>query len=248
MTTILIRVVLAAVFTLSALVAGAKANTEVYDKVVVSTGIIGVKRADGKPSVGTCWVVDHERKLVITNNHVVGDINDAKIAFPTFRDGEVEHVMSDAGKAIGGKVLIRSVARDLALVQLESLPANAKALPLASKSARPGETVHSIGNSGAENGVLWRYTRGQVRLVAQYQIKIETGMINAKVVETQAPINHGDSGGALVNDKGEVVGVISAFNEKQRLVSWSIDVNEVREFLIYANKTEVTSVGQEARR
>src|SRR6185437_1727576 len=75
-------------------------------------------------------------------------------------------------------------------------------------------------------------------IVAPFSSKIETGLIKAKVVETQGPINRGDSGGPLVNDQGDLVGVVSSFQPQDRLVSWNIEVNEVRAFLAAANRSE----------
>ena len=244
------RVVLSVAVTLVLLASGrwAQANPDVYDKVLTSTGLILVPQGNGKGDMqGTCWVVDHERKLVITNNHVVSDKKEVFVYFPMFENGEVlplsdRHIKS--GKKIAGAVLHRDVSRDLALVRLERLPANAKALKLATKSSRPGETLHSVGNSGYNSGLLWRYTRGQVRSVAPYTIKIETGTINATVIETQGPINRGDSGGPLVNDRGDLVGVVSAFNTQDRLVTWNIDVREVRTFLANADRAETTQVAE----
>ena len=221
----------------------ARANSDVYDKVLTSTGLILVPQGNGKDMQGTCWVVDHQRKLVITNNHVVTDKKEAIVFFPMFNNGEViplrdAHIKK--GERFVGKVIYRDVSRDLALVQLDKLPANARALTLATRSSRPGETVHSVGNSGYNSGILWRYTRGQVRIVARYNIKIETGTIQARVIETQGPINRGDSGGPLVNDRGDLVGVVSAFQPSDRLITWNIDVNEVRNFLADADRVETT--------
>lgn len=227
---------------------GTRANPDVYDKVLTSTGLILVPQGEGKGDMqGTCWVVDHERKLVITNNHVVGDKKEVFVYFPMVENGEVNPLRDahlKAGRKIAGEVLHRDVKRDLALVRLEKLPANAQALTLAAKSSRPGETLHSVGNSGYNSGLLWRYTRGQVRSVAPYTLSLPTGTINAMVIETQGPINRGDSGGPLVNDRGDLVGVVSAFDTKDRLITWNIDVREVRTFLANADRIESAQVTQ----
>ena len=61
-------------------------------------------------------------------------------------------------------------------------------------------------------------------------------MRKAHVMETQSPVNHGDSGGPVVNDEGALVAVVSSGMEKQgdntvHLMSWCIDVREVKEFM-----------------
>ncbi len=149
-----------------------------------------------------------------------------------------------SGERFVGKVVHRDVKRDLALVQLDKLPANARAMTLASKSVRPGETVHSIGNSGFNNGILWRYTRGEARIVAPYKIKLSSGLLDAFVIETQSPINQGDSGGPLVNDRGDLVGVVSAFQSSDRLITWNVDVREVRTFLALAHQASIADVAR----
>ncbi len=55
--------------------------------------------------------------------------------------------------------------------------------------------------------------------------------VDAQVIETQAPLNPGDSGGPVVNDRGEVVGVNAAGKANAQLVSLCIDVAEVKALL-----------------
>src|SRR5262249_52591585 len=59
---------------------------------------------------------------------------------------------------------------------------------------------------------------------------------SAKMLETQSPINPGDSGGPVVNDNLELVGVVSSLDPRSRLVSLCIDVEEVRAFLATFSK------------
>ena len=209
----------------------ALANARIYDRALASTGWIIVPQAKST-AIGTCWVVDQERKLVVTSLHVMKGADELLVYFP--QHAEKRLIVESASylrnvPAILGRVVAKDEPRDLALIQLETLPEGIAALPLARDSARPGEDVHSIGNSGlAKNGgVLWRYTRGNVRQV--YVRKTKGSEV--RILETQSPVNQGDSGGALLNDQGEVVGVAAAYDPKERLVSHSIDVNDVRVFV-----------------
>jgi hypothetical protein len=121
---------------------------------------------------------------------------------------------------------------DLALIRLSSLPEGAEALPLASASPEPGSNVHSVGNSSlGACGALWRYTRGEVRLVYNRRARTPGGERLINTVETQAPVNRGDSGGALVNDAGQLVAVVTAYSARERLVSHDTGVREVRRLL-----------------
>jgi S1-C subfamily serine protease len=103
-------------------------------------------------------------------------------------------------------------------------------LGLALESAKPGQCVHSIGNPSSSDA-LWVYTRGEVRQVYHRTFRVDGNFtIRARVVETQSPVNEGDSGGPVVNDRGELVAVVqSTFNtNKVHLISVFIDVSEVR--------------------
>ena len=51
------------------------------------------------------------------------------------------------------------------------------------------------------------------------------------ILETDAPTNAGDSGGPVLNDRGELVGVVSHYADRQRQVSGNIDLEEVRNFV-----------------
>jgi HEAT repeat protein len=192
---------------------------------------------------GSGALVDREEKLVITNYHVVGEENAATIFaifFPYYQQGKtlvtspsyyVEH-RNDL--EIRGRVVAREPSKDLALLQLDRLPKDVPVLKLATKSAKPGQNVHSIGASGVGLGTLWRYTTGQVRQVYKRSFPLlYYGVVNAWVVETSAPINPGDSGGPVVNDQARLIAVVESYEpQRQRLVSTNIDVREIRRLLI----------------
>src|SRR5205807_9639395 len=128
---------------------------------------------------------------------------------------------------IPGKVVFDSSSRDLALVQLDRLPNTARSLSLAPRSTTPGQNVFSIGASGVggmrglDEGALWRYTTGKVRLlIKDFTANYGNGQrIRANTVETDSPTNPGDSGGPMVNDRMQIVAVVSSYNGIQRGVS-----------------------------
>ena len=98
------------------------------------------------------------------------------------------------------------------------------------KVIEPGESVHSVGNPGA-SGALWVYSSGTVRSVYKMKFRSDSGPHEFTVLETQAPINSGDSGGPVVNDDGFVVGIVQSHNPNARLVSLCIHVSELKKFL-----------------
>jgi hypothetical protein len=222
-----------------------RADSKVYRDALHSTGLVEVPDPKGCVTYGTCWVVDRRRGLALTTQHVVEDAAEAVIYFPAYRDGaaipELAHYHHQVA-AVRGRVVHCDVLRDLALLRLDALPEDVVAIPLSAHGAGPGDAVHSVGNSGAATGTLWRYTAGKVRSVYQARILQENGLLKARIVETELPINPGDSGGPLVNDSGELVGVVLSSERQTRLVSFNVDVSEVRAFLGEACGTKAQSV------
>jgi len=211
-----------------------RADSTVYQTALKSTVWVLAKTA-GETSSGTGVLVDVEKKLVITNFHVVGEARAAVIFFADFKNEKADvtrkHYLDNV-KTLGirGRVLSVDRKRDLALVELDRLPEGATAIPMASESSGPGETVESIGNPGTTDA-LWVYTSGTVRSVYQKTFRTGAGEHDFKVVETQAPINSGDSGGPVLNNKGELVAIAQAIAPNARLVSYSVDISEVKIFM-----------------
>ena len=125
-------------------------------------------------------------------------------------------------------------------------------MPLSDRGCGPGDDVHSIGNSGIRGGLgegtLWWYTRGSVRQVHSRKVKVGGGSRKVWLVETQAPVNEGDSGGPVVDRKAGWSGVTDSYSSGQRLVSQNIDVREAGAFLKEAaasDRKRRTGVGAE---
>src|ERR1043165_5470136 len=216
----------------------AQADSDVYDRVLNSTGLVLIPGKKGT-AAGTCWLADKDRKLVITSAHVVDKAREVLIYFPSRVKGEVVAEASYYLRkvpAVKGRIVKTDRHRDLALVQLESVPEGVLACPLATHSSRPGEVIHSVGNSGLldgelANGTLLRYTQGNVRQVYKKKVRALSSIRDVRIIETQSPVNEGDSGGPIVNKQGKLVGVTHAYNANERLVSYNIDLAEVQAFL-----------------
>lgn len=193
---------------------------------------------------GTGWVVDAEKKLVVTNHHVVLNADRVLVLLPTYKNGKLvsEKSAYKDDRGVRAKVIDTDVARDLAILQIiDPLPEGPGEVKLAADSADPSDRVHSVGNPGASDA-LWVYTSGTVRQVYQREWHhLDLGrrtktFRQARIMETSSPINPGDSGGPVVNDKGELVGVVSSStqrhgNQPVQLISLTIDVSEVKAFL-----------------
>jgi tetratricopeptide (TPR) repeat protein len=198
---------------------------------------VWIHGSDG--SKGTGWVQDRARRRIVTAHHVVGDGNTVEVFIPTAANEQAHYLehrerLRREGSVVRGRVIRRSPEMDLALVEVESLAEGTTALPLARSSARPGDRVHLVGNR-YDTPVLWTYSSGTILqsqvLKEGYFCAGEQLAKGARVVTAQVPINEGDSGGALLNDRGEVVGVAAAVAWDVQGAGLFIDLPLLRAFL-----------------
>jgi tetratricopeptide (TPR) repeat protein len=221
---------------------------DIYRKTLHSTAFIIVPLKNGT-ATGTGWVVDAKNKLIVTNHHVVEENPRILCLFPLFdKEGAVKADRADYKEENGYRCKLIHIdkKKDLALIQVtDRLPDGTTELKLAARSPDPGERVHALGNPGA-SGALWVYTSGTVRSVYSKKWYSRSGRESidhfSRVVETQAPINPGDSGGPIVNDEMEMIGVNSHYQvfdqggKDVRLMSHHIDVTEVKGFVTEARR------------
>jgi Do/DeqQ family serine protease len=143
-----------------------------------------------KQSLGSGVIFDAKKGLVLTNNHVIHKADEITVSLTDGRSFQAVLVGSDP-------------ATDIALIKI---PAEALiALPLAnSDKLRVGDFVVAIGNPF---GLGQTVTSGIVSALGRSGLGIE-GYEN--FIQTDASINPGNSGGALVNLRGELVGINTA--------------------------------------
>jgi tetratricopeptide (TPR) repeat protein len=204
---------------------------DVYARTLRGTALILTPKGSG-----TGWVIDLEQGLLVTNEHVVTTHEQVEVIFPAYgKDGrpvaEWALYQRHAPRHVA-EVVDADVRRDLAVLRLRERPPDGVAVVrLADREPRPGERVHSIGNPDASDA-LWVYSSGTVRQVYRKEWRYAAGPVRAaRVVETQAAINHGDSGGPVVNDAGELVAVVSGGRPEAALMNWCIATAEVKEYL-----------------
>jgi S1-C subfamily serine protease len=218
----------------------AAANPQLYERCLSSVAFIVSPRDKNQSELGTGTLVNEHAQIVVTNYHVVGDEDTAAIFFPAYKGNDLItspewYIKNKEKQAVMGKVVARAKDRDLALIKLAKVPGGVHEMPLALRSPKVGETLHAVGSSGLATGALWRYSKGEVRqvFVRKFKCGAPPFEVNARVVETQIPINKGDSGGPVMNARGELIAVTQGFQDDtmQRLVSTSIDISEVRALL-----------------
>ena len=144
-------------------------------------------------SVGSGVIVDAGRGYVITNAHVVQDAKELKVRLADDREFDAKLIGSDE-------------ATDLAVLQIKA--DKLKALPLGNSDAlEVGDFVVAI---GSPFNLRQTVTSGIVSALGR--TGISDGL--ADFIQTDASINPGNSGGALVNLRGELVGVPSMIFSK----------------------------------
>ncbi|MBC7634719.1 MAG: trypsin-like peptidase domain-containing protein, partial [Acetobacteraceae bacterium] len=128
--------------------------------------------------------------IVVTNNHVVANAQSVTVTL-------------DDGRELTAKVLGRDQRSDIALLKIDA-KADLPYLMLAETvSARPGEWVLALGNPFGLGGSV---TAG---IVSARGRNIGAGPYD-DFIQVDAPINHGNSGGPLFNQAGQVIGVNTA--------------------------------------
>ncbi len=141
-------------------------------------------------SAGSGVIVDAERGYILTNHHVVADADEIRVSLVDGEELDAEVVGSDPATDIA---LIRVEADDLTEMPIGN-----------SENVRVGDFVLAIGNPF---GLGHTVTSGIVSALGRAGIN-PNGYED--FIQTDASINPGNSGGALVNMRGELVGINSA--------------------------------------
>lgn len=141
-------------------------------------------------SLGSGVIVDAGRGLILTNHHVVATAHEITV---TLRDGRKLSAVPKGSDP----------ATDIAVIQVAA--ENLVAAPIADSNAlRVGDFVVAIGNPFGLGGTV---TSGIVSAIGRSGLGIHQF---ENLIQTDASINPGNSGGALVNLRGELVGINSA--------------------------------------
>lgn len=169
-------------------------------------------------SIGTGFAVGDE--LIITNRHVVNDINSSY------------SVVDAKGNRYDVSEVYRDTLNDLAILKVPG--AHLEPLELGdSDQLQVGQTVIAIGNAlgrfsnTVTKGVVSGIGRGIVASggLGEFQEQLDN------VIQTDAALNPGNSGGPLLNIEGQVIGVNVAISQGSENIGFAIPVNEVKKLL-----------------
>jgi putative serine protease PepD len=184
-----------------------------------SPSVASVRTGQGS---GTGFLVD-SNGTIVTNAHVVGDNKQVQVRF------------NDKGDYHDAQVLSVDASTDLAAVKVDASDVQGiRPLELAdSDSAQVGDSVVAI---GYPLGLDRTATAGIVSGLER-SIQSPNGFSIDKVIQTDAAVNPGNSGGPLLNAKGQVIGVNSQIataaggGEGNIGISFSIPSNTVKQVL-----------------
>lgn len=144
-------------------------------------------------ALGSGVIVDARKGYILTNNHVVDDMDNIKVKLFDKREYKA-------------KIMGTDPKSDLAILKIEA--DNLKELKLGnSDKLRVGEWVMAVGSPFSEN-LSHTVTTGIVS--AMGRSNIIRGQSYEDFIQTDAAINPGNSGGALLNMKGELIGINTA--------------------------------------
>ncbi len=162
-----------------------------------------------RPQSGSGFVIEADGQI-LTNYHVIQNAERIMVKF------------SD-GRSLQARVLGIDPDTDIALIKVD-----ARNLPVApmgdSETLRVGEWVCAIGNPLAYEHTV------TVGVVSYLGRKLFDSSLD-NYIQTDAAINFGNSGGPLINGRGEVVGINSAISQRASNIGFAVPINEARSIL-----------------
>jgi len=215
-------------------------HIETTSRVQQSTDFFGNPFGGGQTqrALGSGFVID-KAGHVVTNYHVVRGASTIQVSFSN-------------NERFKAKVVGVDPSTDIAVLQVKVKSRALKSLPLGNSDfVRVGDQVIAIGNPfGLDRSV----TAGIVSAV-QRRIEAPNQLSISHVIQTDAALNHGNSGGPLLNAQGQVIGVnaqIETGGQSQGNVGigFAIPINTVRDVvaeLIKRGKVEHPFLGIEGK-
>jgi S1-C subfamily serine protease len=189
-------------------------------------------------ALGSGFVIDKAGHIV-TNYHVIEGAQKVQVSF-------------SQNDQIDAKVVGTDASTDLAVLQIDTHSRSLTPLPLGnSDRVEVGDPVVAIGNPF---GFARTATAGIVSAV-QRSIEAPNSVSIGHAIQTDAAINHGNSGGPLINTRGEVIGVNSRIStgdtgaEGNVGIGFAVPVNTVKTVaaqLIHGGKAQHAYAGIEA--
>ena len=188
----------------------------------------------------SAWLFDRSHRLLLTTAEAVGKRETVDVIFPAFRDGrpvseaaayrDEARLLREKGLLTTGTVLATDARRNLALLEVGSVPETAAEAKFAAEVPSPGDSLHILDNPNRLD-VLWVYTAASVRQLGRINLGQTMEGPDPDVLIVQAPLADGEGGGPVLNDRGELVGVVTGKTGAQQQAAFCLTAAEVRGFL-----------------
>ncbi len=216
----------------------ADAVDKVYDSVVI------VKTYNKKnlyaSGSGFVYRNDNKKSYIITNHHVIADGDNYKV---TYSDGE----------EVTAKLIGSDEFADIAVLEVDTKEGIEPVEIGKTDELRVGDTTFTVG-APLDFAYSWTVTRG---IISGKERLVEVSLTSStdadyimNVLQTDAAVNSGNSGGPLCNSNGEVIGVISAkiSSEGVEGMGFAIPIEnaiEKAESIINGEESEYPTIGTE---
>ena len=174
--------------------------------------------------LGTGAIVD-ARGYVLTNWHVINGYRGALVFLKPSGNPDLAKA-----EAFGARVIYQDSTVDLALLRMIDPPTALHPLALGEiGQVQIAEDIHIIGHP---HGNFWSYSTGVVSQIRDgYTWSYKDGSNHvAKVLQLQTAINPGNSGGPVVDDSGNILGLVAMSEEGQNL-NYAIAADVIKRFL-----------------
>jgi serine protease Do len=179
-------------------------------------------REGPRRGAGTGFVID-PAGLILTNHHVIDGADRIMVRLADGRTLRAEAIGSDPDT-------------DIALIKVESSRPLAHATLGDSDTLRVGEWVVAIGNPLAYEHTV---TVGVVSFIGR---KLFDSSLD-RYIQTDAAINFGNSGGPLINARGEVIGINAAISSRASNIGFAVPINQASAILPQLRETGRVSRG-----
>lgn len=188
----------------------------------------GSRQPSQRTSAGTGFIID-ESGIVLTNQHVVGNHGEEQtitvvVDAPGLeREYEAEIIGSDTNLDLAVLRIINEDEQTFPIIPLGD-----------SDSTRVGEWTIAIGNPygrAFEHTVTVGVLSAKGREISVYNSETGRPQIYENLMQTDAAINQGNSGGPLLNIKGEVIGINTAVHAQAQGIGFAIPINVAKEVL-----------------
>lgn len=193
-----------------------------------SSNIVGISKeyqsSEGTKSTWGSGIIISKNGYILTNEHLCG------------MAGDFVSVVIDYNKSLRANVIWSNSDLDLAIIKVDCKFNNCAILG-DSSSIKIGQQVYTIGNpismsfnKSVSNGIISGLNRN-----LEFEENGRKFYLN-NLIQTDAVINLGNSGGALINEKGEVIGINTIKISSAELMGFAVPINIVKPIIYRLEK------------